>query len=78
MDLIIRKLRIRNLKAHVELLRLQGLSLAREFNGVNTNQQKAQIAREWERTTWARHSARIKADRLERQDPSSSPTISTT
>lgn len=76
MEEIIRKIRLHHLKAIIEVSRLHGEALAKEFNKATTNEEKTRIAHEWKNAIRAKNSAKIILDRLEHPDPPCSPTTS--
>ncbi len=67
MDSIIRRLRIHNLKAQMELRRLQSDSLSREFDVATTTEQKAAIGLQWEQARKERHTLQHMLEHLEKQ-----------
>jgi len=67
LDSVIRKLRIRSLKAQIEVSRLRSESFAGDFEKATSNEQKSEIARKWDRTIKAKHAAQVLLEMLERQ-----------
>lgn len=67
MDSVIRKLRIKSLKAQIEASRLQSESFAGDFEKATSNKQKSEIARKWDREMKAKHAAQVLLEMFERQ-----------
>jgi hypothetical protein len=61
----LRKLRICNLKAQVDLWRLRNEFVAWDFDRASTNEQKSATALEWENAIKAKQAAQLLLDRLE-------------
>lgn len=73
MESIIRKLRIQTLRAQSELRRLQGESFAKKLSAAATDEQRTDLAREWDKAIQAKHATRLMMDLMERQEREDKP-----
>lgn len=68
MESVIRRLRIRTLKAQLIRCQLQCDALAREFEATQTTKQKARLARRWDKAMKENHTIQHSIAVLEKQE----------
>lgn len=73
MESIIRKLWIQTLRAQSELRRLQCEFFAKKLSAAVTDEQRTELAREWDKAIEAKHATRLMQDLLERQEREGKP-----